>query len=71
MKAPLGHYHRVESCTERCFTGPAYGAKHENQRAHGGVCYLERCRCGATRMVNCNAGDREVGSWYYPDDAPG
>jgi hypothetical protein len=34
-----------------------------NPRSHGGVTFIDVCRCGAQRRTNGNAGGREIGPW--------
>lgn len=48
------------------FTGPVTGAI-ENRRAHGGVRFVDRCQCGATRATNSNGGATERGPWREPE----
>ena len=46
------------------YRGPV--ASPENPQAHGGVCFVDRCRCGATRKTNSNGGALERGPWVAP-----
>jgi hypothetical protein len=46
------------------YTGPV--AHPGNERARGGVAYVETCSCGATRKVNANHFQREYGEWMRP-----
>lgn len=59
------HIHRAwgESRTEPFF-GPV--GRDENPAAHGGVCEVETCRCGATRRTNVNQQHVERGQWVEP-----
>jgi len=43
------------------FTGPV--ASDENRAAHGGICRIEYCCCGATRRTNINGSHVEQGDW--------
>lgn len=60
---------RIQSCpghlavSERtvCYTGSV--SRNENRAAHGGVCHIETCECGATRRTNSNGRHEEVGEW--------
>lgn len=36
-----------------------------NPSAHGGVCIVETCRCGATRHTNRNGQHEERGTWTF------
>lgn len=47
------------------YRGPIWGATPE-PRAHGGVMYLDECRCGATRARNSNWTFEERGPWRLP-----
>jgi hypothetical protein len=50
----------------RSFVGPIRfpGDRGYNPVAHGNIRYVEACGCGmAVRIVNENAGQREVGPW--------
>jgi hypothetical protein len=65
-----GHKHRAH--TERgpygfasCVAGAAC-----NQRAHGGVMWVETCSCGAERRVNSTGpGRTERGPWMEETNA--
>ena len=58
------HRHRaIKSATKTySYAGPIEGAR-ENPRAHGGICEVEACKCGATRAANISAGHVEQGRW--------
>lgn len=45
------------------FTGPVRFDNRANPAAHGGVCFVQRCACGARRVVNASAGYLEYGDW--------
>jgi hypothetical protein len=58
-----GHRHRAIprlSCV-RPFFGPV--AQPQTPEAHGNVCVVSTCRCGATRLTNENGGRQERGPW--------
>jgi hypothetical protein len=59
----LKHRHRpVRSKQEvRPFFGPV--ARVEKPAAHGNVCMIDRCRCGAMRRTNVNGLHVEQGRW--------
>lgn len=38
-------------------------ASDENRAAHGGICRIEYCCCGATRRTNINGSHVEQGDW--------
>jgi len=59
------HQHRPVASLSR--TRPYSGsvdARTPNPAAHGGVCHVHTCRCGAERRVNANGQHREVGRWH-------
>jgi len=49
----------------RCYTGPVRQPAERGYEppAHGNVCRVEHCACGAHRTVNVNAGRRARGPW--------
>lgn len=57
------HKHKPvpELTVERPFSGPV--SRDEYRRAHGGVCFVEKCQCGLTRMTNVNGRHVEQGEW--------
>ena len=65
------HRHQaVENLTEiKPFTGAV--AYPENRTAHGNVCFVEYCKCGAWRATNSNAGQVERSLWKPPMDEGG
>jgi hypothetical protein len=51
----------------RPFAGPV--SKKQNPRAHGGVCYVDRCLdCGAERRTNVNGNHAEQGKWVKAEE---
>lgn len=57
--------HRVPSKTSPFF-GPV--SARQNPSAHGGVCEIATCQCGATRRTNVNGSHRERRKWVEPAD---
>jgi hypothetical protein len=57
------HQHRaVPNRREiRGYTGSV--SREEEPRAHGGVCVVDHCRCGAVRRTNENQCWMERGEW--------
>lgn len=53
--------HRAVGSTERCYSGPV--SRDENRAAHGNICIVEKCACGATRATNVNGVHFEQGVW--------
>lgn len=56
--------HRAESWVVKPFTGPV--SLQQNQMAHGGRCFVMRCKCGAERRINENGRHIERGPWEEP-----
>jgi hypothetical protein len=70
----MAHRHKEQSSTTRAYTGTALGAHYlprgENRAAHGGVCHVQRCACGARREVNTNGRHTEYGAWVDVEVQP-
>lgn len=49
------------------YRGTVANVTRENRAAHGAVCHVDICRCGATRETNSNGRHVERGAW---SDAP-
>lgn len=45
----------------RSFFGPV--TLRENPAAHGNVCHIDTCQCGAVRFTNINGTHSERGRW--------
>ena len=60
-RAPKFHTHLAVTSSTRPFSGPV--ARNEKLAAHGGVCHVYRCACGAIQRVNVNGQHIEVGAW--------
>lgn len=63
MTTKSTHRHKAKTRTTRGYFGGAYGAKHQEPRAAGGVCFVETCACGARRETNSNGRFEERGTW--------
>lgn len=59
------HKHKAKRTDVRPFFGPIEGVS-QNRAAHGGVCEVDRCACGAVRRVNINGRHVERGRWRTP-----
>jgi hypothetical protein len=61
------HTHRPDQklTAERPFFGPV--RTPQVQQAHGNICRVHTCRCGAVRHTNINAGAAERGPWSDPE----
>lgn len=61
------HRHRCATSIIVGYTGtvprPVCG---ENRAAHGAVCVVETCACGAVRRTNSNGRHDERGAWIAP-----
>lgn len=55
------HRHRPKAQNIRPFTGPV--CARQKPVAHGNVCIVDVCSCGAIRRTNSNAGQLERGPW--------
>jgi len=68
----MSHHHRAIPAISRDygFTGPVGGPGRENRAAHGGVCQVDRCACGAERSTNINQCHVERGQWRVPTAEP-
>ena len=58
------HRHRPATSVDRCYTGPV--KQPQNQAAHGNICVIDTCRCGAERRTNVNQNHVERGAWSEP-----
>ena len=55
------HAHEPIDVITRPYNGAV--SHTENRAAHGGICDVERCECGAERRTNRNGYHEERGSW--------
>jgi len=55
------HTHRVDTTIIRPFLGSV--AAPPKPEAHGNICQIDRCKCGATRRTNINGQYSERGKW--------
>lgn len=60
------HTHRTIKSEDFAFSGPV--AQPANQAAHGNICRVDTCRCGATRRTNINQRHIERGQWTMPGE---
>jgi hypothetical protein len=62
------HQHRaVKDLQETVgFSGPV--SDRQNQAAHGNVCVIDKCSCGAIRKTNINQRFSERGAWFRPEE---
>lgn len=63
----MNHQHEANREKTTPFTGPVGPPDKQDPQAHGGVCIVETCRCGAERRVNSNAGKVEWGTRINAD----
>jgi len=61
----MAHRHQPTKTYVRPFFGPV--AARENRAAHGNVCVIDTCSCGAERRTNRNQGHLERGTWTAPE----
>ena len=57
------HKHKTQSKTTIGYRYPVGPASRQDERAHGGVCHVETCACGAQRETNANGRHVERGFW--------
>ena len=69
MVKRIKHRHRVALVTEVPFAGPV--GWPETPAAHGNICRVETCACGAVRRVNVNFTARETGPWVRTSGGEG
>lgn len=55
------HDHKSTETREEGFICPVTWP--ENRLAHGGICRVETCSCGAVRRINVNHQHEEYGPW--------
>jgi hypothetical protein len=63
MKA--NHTHRATRSADYGFSGPV-AIHDQNPAAHGNICRVDSCSCGATRRTNINGSHKERGAWEMP-----
>lgn len=61
----MSHRHHYQPKRRKvvAWTGCVVRGWHDNQEAHGGVTFLDRCACGAARASEHNMGQRAYGPW--------
>lgn len=57
----MAHRHRAHTSRDRCYSGPV--KEPANPAAHGNICVIDTCRCGAERRTNINGRHVERGPW--------
>lgn len=57
----MKHKHRVKFSEDWGFTGPVKAK--QNPAAHGNICRVDKCSCGAVRRTNINGRHIERGEW--------
>lgn len=60
---PKMHKHRAKTTRIRAFSGPV-AIERQNLAAHGNVCEIATCACGAERHTNRNRRHVERGPWH-------
>ena len=58
------HKHTAKTETTVGYRHPVGPVEQQDERAHGGVCHVETCACGAQRHTNSNGRHKERGEWY-------
>lgn len=62
------HRHTPKTTKTIGFRGTVRNVRRENRAAHGAVCHVDTCRCGATRETNSNGRHVERGGWCEVSD---
>ena len=66
------HQHKAKTSKDYGFNGPVTsevsGYYAQNPAAHGNICRVDTCRCGAIRRTNINQGHVERGRWIMPEE---
>jgi hypothetical protein len=63
------HTHKAQPAKRRtyawtaCVSSNQCAAQPIRQRAHGGVTFVDECRCGATRKTEANGIAKNFGEW--------
>lgn len=60
------HRHRPATSREEGYRWPVGPAERQNPAAHGGICTVDTCSCGAERRTNVNGAHVERGEWGHP-----
>lgn len=61
--------HKAKTTVTVGYRGPVGPYWRQNPQAHGGVCIVETCACGARRETNSTGGDRrETTGWQQRED---
>ena len=60
------HRHSVATSKDRGFSSPV-NAERENRAAHGNICRIDTCSCGAKRWTNINQQHTESSGWIAPE----
>lgn len=62
------HRHRPKTRKIQAYMGPVTsdvtGYHQQNPAAHGGICRVDVCACGAIRRTNVNGRHTERGRWH-------
>lgn len=62
-QAQRNHRHRPLPSRRAELSYSPTGARRENPAAHGNICVLSYCRCGAQRLTAVNGLHEERGPW--------
>jgi len=62
----MKHQHRAIKDQQRTVGYSVPVAHPGNPAAHGNICQVDKCRCGATRHTNVNQHHIERGQWTMP-----
>ena len=66
----MTHHHRATETLARTFYG-CVNPDDCNPEAHGAVCEIHTCECGAVQERNCNGSHEEHGLWREAGEPTG
>lgn len=65
------HRHKAKTETTIGYRYPVGPPHLQRPRAHGGVCHVETCACGARRETNSNGRSKETTGWIVKTETEG
>ena len=64
----IRHRHKAVRDEVRGYSEPVGPPSLQDRRAHGGICIVEWCACGAKRRTNSTGGHTETTGWARPEE---
>lgn len=65
----MAHSHKAQTERTVAWTHCVSADRGCSGRSHGGVTFVESCRCGAERKIESNGGSVGRGRWITADEA--